>query len=187
MKRGFKTSSERKAIEMRRKCGLPPLARLPADQLAAALNIPVLAPTEIPGCPEELSSKMICECGGDWSAVTVFVEGRPLIIYNCAHLPERRESDLMHELAHLLCEHVPGRIEDSGRLPWVSRTFNAEQEDEAAYLGGCLQIPRESLLRLLSRRYDEQAIATHFGASIHMVRYRKNITGVTRQLAYWHS
>lgn len=61
--------------------------------------------------------------------------------------------------------------------------FDAAQEAEAAYLGGCLQIPREGLLWALRRHMSTAEIARHFGASELMVRYRRNVTGVDRQVA----
>ncbi len=88
----------------------------------------------------------------------------------------------MHELAHIWCRHQADLIEPAGRLPWATRTFNSEQEAEAAWLGGCLQVPREALLWFLQRRFDNAAIAAHFGASEEMVQFRRNTTGIDRQL-----
>ena len=89
----------------------------------------------------------------------------------------------MHELAHLICEHKPARIEPPGRFPWALRTFDLVQEREAEWLGGCLQIPRDAILFLVRRGYDNEAIAAQFAASEDMVRFRRNMTGVDKQIA----
>ena len=183
MKHGFKAFAERKAVEMRRLCGLGAISRLPARRLAEELKVKLLAPTEIHGLPVEVASMLLTEYDHCWSAVTIKVGDVPLVIYNNSHVPERQESDLMHEFAHLICGHKPARIEPPGVLPFATRTFDPEQEEEANWLGSCLQIPREAFLKLLPRRYDNLQIASHFGASPEMVLFRRNLTGVDKQLA----
>ena len=89
----------------------------------------------------------------------------------------------MHEQGHIICKHKPAQIVQLGNLPWVLRTYDADQEEEAAWLGGCLQLPRESLLWALKRGMDEAMLCDYSGASIDMVRYRRRKTGVDRQLA----
>lgn len=51
-------------------------------------------------------------------------------------------------------------------------------EDEATYLGGCLQIPRRGLLWAVQQKMVLPRIATHFGASEEMVCFRSNMTGI---------
>jgi len=62
------------------------------------------------------------------------------------------------------------------------RSFNPKDEEEAAWLGGVLQIPRVALLQLVRRGYSNEALATHFRASDDMVRFRRNVTGIDAQL-----
>lgn len=183
MERGFKTKAEKMAIEARALVGLPETAPLPAKRLAKALGIVVMGPEEIPGMPESLATQMLFDFAANWSGVTIPVEGQTLIIHNTTHIPARQESDVMHELAHILCKHEPAKIEPPGKLPWASRSFDPEQEEQAAWLGGCLQIPRAALVDSLSRRLDNSAIALRFGASPEMVRFRRNTSGVDQQLA----
>jgi Zn-dependent peptidase ImmA (M78 family) len=184
VKRGFKSWAEKQACSARRLCGLPPNARLTARQLAERMKIRIISPREIPDLPDEIVAKLLSDFSAQWSAVTLAVTGQFLIIYNTAHSRQRQESDLMHEIAHILCEHKPARIERPGKLPWASRTFAAEQEEEAAWLGSCLQIPRGGLLKAVECGLPNSAIASQFGASEEMVCYRRNTTGIDRQLLH---
>jgi Zn-dependent peptidase ImmA (M78 family) len=52
-------------------------------------------------------------------------------------------------------------------------------EDEATYLGGCLQIPKRGLLWATQRKMLLPQIAAHFGASEAMVLFRSNVTGIS--------
>ena len=156
---------------------------MPALRLAAHLGVIVIGPSAIPGIPAEVVKCLLGECRGLWSAVTIVGSDNVLIVYNTSHADTRQESDLMHELAHLICEHKPARIEPPGRFPWALRTFDLVQEREAEWLGGCLQIPRDAILFLVRRGYDNEAIAAQFAASEDMVRFRRNMTGVDKQIA----
>lgn len=184
MRRGFKSWAEKKSIEFRRILGLQPLSAMPALRLAAHLGVIVIAPSAIPGIPAEVVKCLLGECRGLWSAVTIVASDKVLIVYNASHAGTRQESDLMHELAHLICEHKPARIEPPGKFPWALRTFDPVQEEEAEWLGGCLQIPRDAILFLVRRGYNNEAIAAQFGASEDMVRFRRNMTGVDKQIAH---
>jgi hypothetical protein len=117
MRRGFKTEAERIAVAARSSVGLSASSPLPARSLAKALNVVVMGPRDIPGIPEPLVTQMLFEFARNWSGVTIPVDGQTLIIYNSTHGPARQESDLMHEMAHILCEHKPAKVEPPGKLP----------------------------------------------------------------------
>lgn len=182
MRRGFKTEAERIAVAARTSVGLSESSPLPARSLAKALDVVVMGPRDIPGIPEPLVTQMLFEFAQSWSGVTIPVDGQTLIIYNSTHGPARQESDLMHELAHILCKHKPAKVDPPGKLPWAARTYDPEQEEQAAWLGGVLQIPRPALVSSISKELDNPAIAALFGASLEMVRFRRNTSGVDIQL-----
>ena len=85
----------------------------------------------------------------------------------------------MHEIAHIICEHPTANSGINGSL----RSYDEEQEEEARYMGGCLQITRAGLLWALRRRMTKEQIAKHFLASVDLVRYRQNVTGADKQIA----
>lgn len=186
MRHGFKTWAEKTATEYRRRVGLAPFSPLSALRLATTLGVFVIGPADVPGLSNDMIESLLGEGQDVWSAVTIIAGERTIIVHNTAHGDTRRESDLMHELAHLICKHKPTRIEPVGKFPWALRTFDPDQEKEAEWLGGCLQIPRDAILFLAKRGYDNTSIAEHFGASEDMARFRRNMTGVDKQIARVH-
>lgn len=86
----------------------------------------------------------------------------------------------MHELAHVLCEHPSTAIDLAGGLSL--RQYVRDHEDEAAWFGGCLQIPRPALAHHVYRQRSPEQVADHFTASVDMVWYRYRMTGLARQL-----
>lgn len=88
----------------------------------------------------------------------------------------------MHELSHIICEHkISDKVKKTG-LAGFLRNLDPEQEDEAEWLGSCLQLPRPALLYSLKKGMTVKEIAEHYNCSTEMVQYRINITGVRKQL-----
>jgi Zn-dependent peptidase ImmA (M78 family) len=108
----------------------------------------------------------------DWSAGILRLTPL-LIVYHQKHSPARRESDVMHEIAHVLLQHPMMSFSPVTGLP----LRDPRHEDEATYLGGCLQIPRLGLEWAIKKGFGLIAIAEHFGASEEMVQFRCNMTG----------
>ena len=65
---------------------------------------------------------------------------------------------------------------------WTLRSYDDQQEAEAAWLSGCLLLPRPALLRIAKLKLSDREAAARYGVSEQLLRYRKDITGVTRQL-----
>ena len=186
MQRGFKTKAERLACELRAQLNLDPFAPLPGKRLVSHLKVHLIHPAEIPDMPADLLHRVLKSGSEHWSAITFYdCNARPFIIHNPNHAPPRQESDLMHESAHILCEHPPAQIVSLGGF--ALRTYNSAHEDEASWLGGCLQIPREGLLWAIKRRMSDEELARHFGASLEMARFRRRTTGVDNQLHFTES
>jgi Zn-dependent peptidase ImmA (M78 family) len=182
--RGFKAEAERLSCELRAQLGLSSNSILRANDLIAHLGIILVEPIHIPGMSAEILNNL--NKGSDqWSAVTLHDKfGQPIIINNPVHAPTRRESDLMHEVAHILRKHKPAKIGFSfGSASLVLRSYDEGQEDEAKFLGACLQIPRKGLAWAIGRQMDNSLIGEHFGASEALVRFRRNLTGVDIQFS----
>lgn len=182
MRRGFKAKAERLSLDFRSQLGLRDCDALPARSLAHHLGISILTPQIIPGMTQETIS-LVCENpDGAFSAVTILAATRRIVIHNPNHSPARQESDLMHEISHVVCGH---KYEDNSLCmsrAFSVRIYNPEHEDEAKYLGGCLQAPREALIRHMARGKTIEQMAALLGASEDLVRFRVNCTGVVRQM-----
>lgn len=171
----FRQRCESITTEQRDLLSLRAYDPLPAVVLAANLQAELLAPDQVPGIDSETATLMIAH--DTWSAF--ILQKEPLqIVYHPRHSPARHESNLMHEFAHVLLNHAMVGFDPRSGLP----QRRPRDEDEATYLGGCLQIPRRGLLWALQREMTIEQIATHFGASQDMVRFRANAIGARKTL-----
>jgi IrrE N-terminal-like domain len=144
--------------------------QLPARVLAQYFQAKVFTPETVPNAePEQV--KILCN-SDNWSAG--IISKNPLcIVHNSRHAPTRQESNLMHEFAHVILKH-----EMVGRDPKTGLFLRRRQdEDEAVYLGGCLQVPRRGLLWAVQKKMTVAQIASNFNASEEMVKFRINVTG----------
>ncbi|MFC1451923.1 ImmA/IrrE family metallo-endopeptidase [Verrucomicrobiota bacterium] len=182
MKRGFKTEAERLSVGFRQKLGLLPAEALPARRLAEHLQVVLLVPEAIPGIKQG-DARLLSRMSTPFSAAVLPVDGRHLIIHNPSHSDARQESDLMHELAHIICGHKATGVDTSLGAPLLA--YDRRHEEEANYLGGSLQVPREALMKKLLRGMTRDQIAEFYGASLDLVKYRINITGAERQIMRW--
>lgn len=179
--RGFKSKAEKKAIEFRKQLNLKAHEPLSAFDLALHLGIPVYSPLDL-GLNQIDAHKLQKRGSGWWGLTMKNSDGKYLIIYNINQSSARQQSTIMHELAHIICEHKlpePKMVADHV-LPL--REYDPAIEEEANCLGGNLQITREGLLWALKKEMTLEEISNHFLASEAMVTFRINITGVNRQL-----
>ncbi|MFD0798453.1 ImmA/IrrE family metallo-endopeptidase [Maribacter chungangensis] len=184
-KRGFKKWSDDKCLELRKKLGLKNISPLCGFDLCKFFKIPILTPGEIKGQDPKMLKHLLSNGSNDWSAATVPLgNDKYLVIHNNTHSLPRQQSNVMHELAHIICGHKVDQDKLSLGLSGFLRDYNEEQENEAEWLGACLQLPRPALIWALKKGMSERDIADYFNASIEMTRYRINITGVKAQLHY---
>ena len=183
LKRGFKADAERKATAYREEMSLHPCAPLCAFKLAAHLGVIVFASDELirqSFVLEQLvatTNIALADCG--WSALTMpLPDGKRLIIHNHAHNKFRQQSNIMHELAHIICDH---QLEANTAVSIQLRKLDAQQEEEANCLGSILQLSTPCLLWARKQKMDTSQIAAHFVASIEMVEYRMRITGLGKR------
>jgi hypothetical protein len=181
MRRGFKAWTEHEAIEQRRHLGLGANMPLPALQLAARLGITVVSPEQIPGMSQEHLECLLQLDRSSWSAITVNANTVTIIIHNTCHARNRQESNLLHEIAHIICKHAPSILTSVGGLPFLLREYNADQEEEASWLGACLQLPRPALWWAVKRRMTVAEMAEYFQASEELIRFRRQVTGIDSQ------
>ena len=181
-RRGFKTWAEEIALRVRRKLKLPPAAPLDPLRLAELLSVTVVGPDELRDLPEDCRRRLINDHSENWSAITVANGKHHLIVINTAHAATRQNSDLAHELAHVVLGHEPSMMFASPDSGIALRTHNKEQEDEANWLAGCLLLPRDALFSIRSRRLSDEEACREYRISSAMLRFRVNASGVDIQL-----
>jgi IrrE N-terminal-like domain len=180
-KRGFKSECESLAATVRAEIGLGTREPLDPRALAAHLGIPVYPVSSLAGNSAVAAAIDYVRTTDPsvMSAMTIF-PGWPrrhrVIIFNDANTPQRQNSDLAHELAHGLCLHEPRYAIAGG-----CRDYAKLEEDEAAWLSGCLLVPRDAALAVALSRTPIDRAAADYGVTNRMMSWRVNVTGAKAQ------
>jgi Zn-dependent peptidase ImmA (M78 family) len=160
-----------------------PIDPLSAAHVAQHYQVTVWSPREIDGVPSD-DLKQLLEAGSsEWSAFTLRIGERHLIVANTAQSERRQNSVVMHELAHIILGHELHSATITGAGHFVVSNYNQDQEDEAAWLGGTLLLPRPALLWMRRYGLSDDAAASHFGVSPDLLKWRIRTTGIDYQLS----
>lgn len=145
---------------------------LPAQVFIEHFKATILTPKTVPNAePEQV--KLLQDSNSNWSAG--IISRNPLwIVHNSRHTLPRQQANLMHEFAHVILNHKMVSYNSKTGLPQRRQ----QDEDEAVYLGGCLQIPKRGLLWAKQKNKVISEVAIHFNASEEMVKLRCNVTGI---------
>ncbi|MEG5033540.1 ImmA/IrrE family metallo-endopeptidase [Microcoleus sp. AT3-D2] len=160
------------ATDQRHHLGFKAYQPLSAEVLATYFQATIFTAETVPNTePEQV--KILCD-SDNWSAGIIRKKNPLCIVHNSRHAPTRQESNLMHEFAHVILKHKMVGFDPKTGLP----QRRPQDEDEAVYLGGCLQIPRRGLLWAVQKKMTVAQIALHFNASEEMVNFRINVSGI---------
>lgn len=177
-KRGFKTNAEKLSISYREQLKLKAWEPICAFKLAEYLKISFYKATDFISSESEIETLKQSE----WSALTMITKiGNRIIIFNPFHSQQRQQSDMMHELAHIVCEHKRDNEKYDFEIPFGMHVFDEIQEEEAKYLGATLQLSKACLFWSNKRSLTYEEIALKFNSSTEMVRYRMNMTGIAKR------
>lgn len=184
-KYGFKAKAERLSEQYRQALGFSKFDPLDAFLLAGHLNIPIATVDDF---ENDLQGDFFATLRDTSRFSAMWLPNEhddKFIIHNNYHSSKRQQSNIMHELAHVILGH--NISPEAARLCFITglHYFNSEHEQEAKYLGGCLQITRPGLLWALKKKWSENKISDYYHASLEMVRYRLNISGVLIQRNYY--
>lgn len=173
LRHGFKTECENYSRELREELHLTPDAALHGSALAELLEVPVHALSRFPGVPDEIKMRYLTQkyCN-EFSATVVRVEGRRHIIHNDFHSPVRQNSNIMHEVAHIVLRHPPTSPLNGAEL----RSYDSVVESEAKELSFALLVPKPAALVALEQFKSLSDAASHFGVSVGLLTYRIRIT-----------
>jgi Zn-dependent peptidase ImmA (M78 family) len=172
LKSDFRLRCEKIAADVRRDLSLQAFAPLPGECLARSLEIEIATLEQLPALAQEVRDALNRQ--RIWGALLRGVDLPTVILIRSDQPPARRQSTLMHEIAHFLLDHAGDDLATA--LSGAAR--DTQQEAEARYLGGCLQIPRAGLLWAAQSGYSRARAAAHFCASEQMVRWRCNATNI---------
>lgn len=182
--RGFKAWCERYAIDKRIELNIEPHAPLDSYKLAEYLGIKVWTPNDIIGLTQQSLDALLFNDGKTascWSAVTLVVGKKTVVILNSSHSLGRQASDLTHELAHRILDHKTHDMSISADGVMLLSSYGKEQEDEADWLSSSLLLPREALVSIKRKGLAPEDSARVYGVSLSMLKYRMAMSGVNRQ------
>ncbi|MGN6204682.1 ImmA/IrrE family metallo-endopeptidase [Humibacter sp.] len=181
--RGFKANAEREATRLRNELDLKPSDPLDMLRLAEHLGVKVIAGDRLIERSrfEELEALQV----GVFSAATFEVRGRKVIVTSPLQSSGRLNSDIAHELSHILLNHTLSEIREVAGVPF--RTCRPEEEEQATAFGGTLLLPRPLLLSAAWRNSARpELVAQRYDVSLDMARFRINTTGVQKQAQRSH-
>jgi Zn-dependent peptidase ImmA (M78 family) len=179
MRRGFKAEAERRAEQIRTEMGKRPADPLDAIELAHHVGAEVRSADELTS-REKLETLEELQPGA-FSAGTFSIGKRHVVVYSPLASPGRTQSDIAHEVAHIILGHSMKSVQQIAGISFF--TCDADEEQEANWLAGCLLLPRRLLFIAARRGLDSAAIAETYRVSEQMASFRLRTTGVTRQLA----
>lgn len=180
---GFKAWCERAALEKRVALALAGSAPLPARALAGQMSVRIWYPNNIPNISEALLRSIKEIESGAWSAATLVHKGKSLVILNPSHPTGRKSNDLMHELAHIICGHVPSQTEMLPDGMMMVTEYDSAQEEEADLLGATLLLPRVALIAIMEASLSIEEAAAMYVVSEELLRMRLQRAGVYQQFS----
>jgi Zn-dependent peptidase ImmA (M78 family) len=173
VKRGFKAEAERIALREREAMGLGLVEALDPRQLAGHRQIRVVTLASFAAVIGEDVEHLLVTDSACFSAATVIRDERVMIVYNESHAQGRCANSIAHELSHVILGHPATNAFDA----FGNRNFPKSLEDEATWLAGCLLVPKEAIISVLSLHdNDLERAAGHFGVSLQLLRWRMNAT-----------
>lgn len=178
MRRGFKAEAERLASQVRDDMGVGSLAAIRAEDIAAHLNIGVRSAADL----VDVSKLQAIEDAqpGAFSACTFEINDHRIVVWSPLSAPARVQSDIAHELAHVLLKHNVKEVQQVGSFAFFA--CDPEEEQEATWLAGCLLLPRPLLVAAARKQMSAATIASTYGVSVQMANFRLRTSGVLRQV-----
>ncbi|MCY3599938.1 MAG: ImmA/IrrE family metallo-endopeptidase [Gemmatimonadetes bacterium] len=180
LRRGFKAEAERLAKDLWSEMSLTPNDGMDAVKLAEHLHC-IVRPADALVDIGKLEELRRIQRDAFFACTFKLPGNRYAIVFNPLMSDTRRNSDIAHEVAHIVLGHNFSRLERLGSIAFLSG--EKQQEEEAAWLSGCLLLPRFALIHDLRQGKTPATIARNRILSKDMVEYRIRVTGVTRQLA----
>ncbi|MFG1804868.1 ImmA/IrrE family metallo-endopeptidase [Streptomyces sp. NPDC049040] len=170
---------EELALEERARIGAGPNAALDLSRLTLEWGVPVYATSELAeqGCTADALEHFAVKGARKWSAALVRSGTGYFIVENCSHSPQRRRSNVAHEMAHLLLEHEFDTVLFADDGCRSLDTSMKKQEEQALNLSAELLIPKKAAIKAAIAGWADEQVAQHFDVSIEFARMRMNPSG----------
>lgn len=181
MRRGFKAEAERMAQKARADLGLEERSPLCPWTYATHLGIRILTFDEL-DLTGQYRRQLLDIDPDSWSGVTLRQDGKHYVVLNPRHVKSRQASTLMHEIAHIILPHLPGRVDVSVSGMMLLSEYSDDQEQEADWLSAAFLLPREALHHYRVMGWTSAAICERYGVSGPLCEWRLRMTGVDAQL-----
>lgn len=181
-RRGFKAEANKYANDFREELGKRPHEPLCPWALADLLAIPVLTLGAFRNEETEAVSTLLNSAQDEFSAVSIFVGRKRLVVHNEAHHPFRQSANIAHELSHAILMHPPTPpFNDNGERNYCSevKVF----EEEANWLGPALLISEQAALHIIKNRIPMPEACHIYNASEPLINMRLNVTGARKRAA----
>lgn len=176
--RGFSAQAERIAEEHRTNAGFDGRGPVDIKAVAVASGTVVVAADSL--IPIDRLHELERLQAYAFSGCTFEIDGRNIIVYNPIHSVGRSNSDIAHELAHILLDHELSEVQEVGGLPF--RTCMPDQEEQATALGAAILLPEKGVMSAAHSGASIDLVAREFEVTVAMARYRWNKLGVSRRL-----
>jgi Zn-dependent peptidase ImmA (M78 family) len=176
LRRGFKADAERAALRIRGELNLASNDPLNSRDLAQYLGVSIVDAETLVGrrALEEIERLQAFA----FSAATFEIADRKIVVVSPLRSEGRQNSDIAHELSHIMLRHALSEIRELNGVPF--RTCKPDEEEEATTFGGILLLPRPLLLSASRRRSSVEDIALESRVTIDMARFRYNASGIGR-------
>ena len=170
-----------RAIDLKRTYGLGPYAAVDPVTLAAKMGAHIVGPEWFSTMPSSLRRAVLGEHSRRWSAGSITVDGRLVILANPKHADTRRSVTLMEELVHDGLGHPKSELLHQDGA--VIRTCRHEIEDEAYGVATAILMPYRTLFQHVNAGRDLDELPTPAPVSSECRRYRVKTAGLWRVYA----
>ncbi|MCR1981391.1 ImmA/IrrE family metallo-endopeptidase [Cellulosimicrobium cellulans] len=169
-----KAALQRLANDVRSELDLDGQSPFDFDRWSEEYSIPIISAAEV-GASEAAVAHVTRLASHLWSAGLLQNGTGHIIVFNPAHSRVRVRSNLAHEVAHIIAEHVLGTtwLDEDGGCTGAGKV----QEQEAAELAGALLIPPEAAKRAAMYGRAPETIARQFDVSVEMAEWRMRMSG----------
>jgi Zn-dependent peptidase ImmA (M78 family) len=178
---GFKAQAERISLSARQELGLAPMAPIDPWLYAAAIGVVVLEFSTL-GLDQKHCHQLLDADSDSWSGLTLKEGQVHFIVVNPTHPRGRQANTLVHELAHIQLNHLPGRVDISDSGLMLLSDYPDDQEQEADWLAAAILLPRDGIFKYRSQGWTAELIAREYGVSMQLVEWRLRMTGVETQI-----